>query len=98
MHSYTSYERLGVYIMANAKKLPSGNWRIRVFCGKNENGKQIFKSFTADTRWKAEKMADDYLKHGKRKNRKLLLVKQLTVISGLKKMCLPPVLSGDMAL
>ena len=27
--------------MANAKKLPSGNWRIRAFCGYDKNGKQI---------------------------------------------------------
>jgi len=56
----------GVYIMANAKKLPSGNWRVRVFCGKDENGKSIIKSITADTRWKAEKAADEYLKYNKK--------------------------------
>ena len=55
------------------KKLPSGNWRVRAFCGYDKNGKQIIKSFTADTRWKAEKMADDYINDNKR-NRDILTV------------------------
>jgi hypothetical protein len=32
--------------MATAKKLPSGNWRVRVCIGKDENGKYKYKSFT----------------------------------------------------
>lgn len=53
--------------MASAKKLPSGNWRVQVFCGVDENGKQIRKSFTAPTKWQALKAADDYLERGKEK-------------------------------
>lgn len=30
-----------------AEKLPSGNWRARVYLGKDENGKKIMRSFTA---------------------------------------------------
>lgn len=47
--------------MPKAKKLPSGAWRARAFLGRDENGKQIVKSFTAKTRWEAEKAASNYL-------------------------------------
>lgn len=40
--------------MAKAKKLPSGNWRVRVYCGKNAEGKPTYKSFTAETKKEAE--------------------------------------------
>lgn len=40
--------------MANAKQLPSGNWRARLYVGKNENGKPVYESFTADTKAEAE--------------------------------------------
>lgn len=48
--------------MANAKKLPSGSWRIRVFIGEDENGKKRTKSFTAPTRWQCEREAEEFLK------------------------------------
>jgi hypothetical protein len=41
-------ERKEWYNMANITKLPSGNFRARVFLGRDVNGKQIYKSFTAD--------------------------------------------------
>lgn len=41
--------------MANAKKLPSGNWRVQV--SKSVNGKMIKKSFTASTKKEAEFLA-----------------------------------------
>ena len=44
-----------------AKKLPSGNYRVQVLAGHDENGKRIMKSFTAEKEWEALKMADDYL-------------------------------------
>lgn len=47
--------------MANAKKLPSGSWRVNAFIGVDENGKQIRKSFTAPTKREAELMAAQYL-------------------------------------
>ncbi len=43
--------------MAKAKKLPSGSWRILIFLGKDENGKQIRKSITAPTKKEAEMQA-----------------------------------------
>lgn len=54
--------------MANIQKLNSGNWRARVYLGRDVNGKQKFKSFTADERWKAEKLAREFEKGGKDKN------------------------------
>lgn len=33
-----------------AKKLKSGNWNVRVFMGRDEQGKQIFRSITAPTK------------------------------------------------
>lgn len=43
--------------MAKAKKLPSGNWRVQIYAGKDSNGKKIMKSFTAETKKEAELMA-----------------------------------------
>lgn len=42
--------------MSKAKKLPSGNWRVRVFLGEI-NGKKSYKSITAPTRREAEYLA-----------------------------------------
>lgn len=47
--------------MAKAEKLSSGKWRCRVFIGKDENGKQVRKSFTADTKKEAEMLAKTYV-------------------------------------
>ena len=43
--------------MAKAKKLPSGNWRCRVFSHTDATGKHHYESFTASTRQEAELMA-----------------------------------------
>ena len=43
--------------MAKAKKLPSGNWRCRVYSYTNSEGKKIYESFTASTKQEAEMMA-----------------------------------------
>ena len=48
--------------MANIERLPSGNWRIRVYCGKDDNGKHIYKSFTDSERWRLEKKVADFKK------------------------------------
>lgn len=56
--------------MATVTKLPSGKWRAQAFLGKDENGKQIRKSFTADTKAEAEGMANEYVV-AFRKDRKL---------------------------
>lgn len=44
----------------NAKKLPSGKYRARLFLGEDENGKKHYKSFTANTKREAEKLALNY--------------------------------------
>lgn len=47
--------------MATAKKLPSGSWRVRVYDYTDANGKQHYRSFTADTKKEAEKAAVNYM-------------------------------------
>lgn len=47
--------------MATAKKLPSGSWRVNQYIGKDEDGKRIYKSFTADTKKEAEYMAAEFM-------------------------------------
>ncbi len=44
-----------------ATKLPSGNYRVQVSAGRDENGKRIVKSFTADEEWKAIKLAVEFI-------------------------------------
>ncbi len=46
--------------MAKAKKLPSGNWRVDLYVGTDDNGKRIYKSFTAGTKKEAEFLAAEY--------------------------------------
>lgn len=46
--------------MSTARKLPSGSYRCRIYAGK-ENGKNIYKSFTAPTKKEAELLASQYL-------------------------------------
>ena len=43
--------------MANAKKLPSGSWRVRVYSYTDSSGKKHYESFTASTKQQAEMMA-----------------------------------------
>ena len=46
--------------MANAKRLPSGKWRTRLYVGKDLFGKKKYKSFTADTKKESERLALNY--------------------------------------
>lgn len=46
--------------MARAKKLPSGNWRTRVYAYTDENNKKHYKSFTASTKKESERLATQY--------------------------------------
>lgn len=59
--------------MASAKQLPSGTWRILVYLGKDERGKDKRKSITAPTKWECEKLADEFLQ-GRREQPKNLTV------------------------
>ena len=51
---------LGKEWYMKAKKLPSGNYRVQVVAGHDENGKRIVKSFTASEEWEAIKLATDF--------------------------------------
>ncbi len=44
----------------NAKKLPSGHWRVRVEVGRDENGKRIWKSFTSPSKKKARRFVSHF--------------------------------------
>ena len=46
--------------MAKAKRLPSGNYRCRVYSHTDSDGKRHYKSFTAPTRKEAEYMAAEF--------------------------------------
>lgn len=46
--------------MAEPKKMPSGNWRVRVFLGKDKSGKKKYKSITAATKKEAKRAADRF--------------------------------------
>lgn len=43
-----------------AKKLPSGNYRVQVIAGIDDNGKRKVKSFTAETEWEALRLAEEF--------------------------------------
>lgn len=47
--------------MPNAKKLPSGNWRVRVYSHTDSLGKKHYESFTASTKQQAEMLANKFL-------------------------------------
>ena len=64
--------------MATAKKLKSGNWNIVVFDHTDENGKRIYKSFTAPTKAEVEYKAAAFRKD-KKLNKKTIQEHRITV-------------------
>lgn len=62
--------------MAKAKKLPSGNYRARVFSHVDSNGKKVYASFTAPTKAEAEARASQYAYNKKRIQRNDMTVKE----------------------
>lgn len=62
--------------MAKAKKLPSGNWRVRVYSFTDASGSKHQESFTAPTKAEAEMLAAEYLAHKHRKHNTDLTVKE----------------------
>lgn len=76
--------------MATAKQLPSGRWRIQIFIRKDENGKNVMKSFTADTRWQAEKYADEFVKNNKAEQERFTVAQALEGYISLKENVLSP--------
>ena len=62
--------------MATAKKLPSGNWRVRVYSHTTPDGKKHYESFTASTKQQAEMMAAKFANDNDRKRADDLTVKE----------------------
>lgn len=52
--------------MATARKLPSGNWRARVYSHTTPDGKKHYESFTGHTKQEAEMMANKFAKNNDR--------------------------------
>lgn len=66
--------------MAKAKKLPSGNWRARVYSHTTPDGKKHYQSFTASTKQEAEMLAAKFSN-----NRPSAFVFDLTVDAAINK-------------
>lgn len=54
--------------MPKAKRLPSGNWRVLIYAGKDKEGKRQYKSFTSEDRKEAEFQAAEYAVSRKKEN------------------------------
>ncbi len=73
--------------MAKATKLASGNWRCVAFLGRDKNGKQIRKSFTAATKKEAEALARA-CELTEKKSMKVIDEKEMTVINAIDRFIL----------
>lgn len=62
--------------MAKAKKLPSGNWRVRVYSHTTPDGKKHYESFTASTKQEAEMLAAKFANDNDRKRADDLTVQE----------------------
>lgn len=62
--------------MAKAQKLPSGNWRCRVYSHTDSYGKRIYESFTASSKKEAEMMAAKFQSDSERQRADDLTVKE----------------------
>ena len=62
--------------MATAKKLPSGNYRVRVYSHTTPDGKKHYESFTASTKAEAEMMASKFANDNDRKRSDDITVKE----------------------
>lgn len=77
--------------MAEAKKLPSGNWRALVYVGNDPNGKRKYESFTAPTKKEAEFLAAEYkFKHEGEKRSRMTLGEAFDSYLDLKASVLSP--------
>ena len=54
--------------MSTARKLPSGNWRARVYSHTTEDGVIHYESFTSSTKQEAEMLATKWANNKNRKN------------------------------
>ena len=62
--------------MAKAKKLPSGNWRVRVYSHTSFDGVKHYESFTASTKAEAEMMAAKFANSADRKRASDITIKE----------------------
>lgn len=62
--------------MATARRLPSGNYRVRIYLGQDEHDKPIYKSFTGPDKKKIELEAAQYNVSRKEKKRSFLTVEE----------------------
>lgn len=76
--------------MPKAKKLPSGNWRVLLYIGKDETGKRIYKSFTDKDKRKALNDATTYLVSRKDANNYPKFLKAMKEYIELKRQVLSP--------
>lgn len=78
-----------------ATQLKSGNWHTQVFVGLDENGKKIRESFTAPTKWEAEKMAAEYIVNGMKRKARFTVADAIDgYISAKKNVLAPSTLRG----
>ena len=76
--------------MASATQLPSGSWRVQVFLGIDEDGKKRKKSFTAPTKWEAEKIAAEYVENEEAAKSRFTVAQALRGYIDLKRNILSP--------
>lgn len=62
--------------MATAKRLPSGNYRVRVYSHTDNSGRKVYESFTARTKQEAEMMATQFANDNDRNRAQDLTVKE----------------------
>ena len=77
------------YTMATARKTRSGKWRIQFFTY-DEFGTKTRRSFTANTRWEAERMADKYVEETLAARNRITVGKAVSEYIELKRNVLSP--------
>lgn len=78
--------------MASVEKLPSGNYRIRVFIGKDNDGKKHYKSFTHEDKKMVKLMAAEFetTKKESKKTNKLSVAEAIDEYISIKEKVLSP--------
>ena len=84
--------------MSKARKLPSGNWRCRVYSHTDSSGKKIYESFTASSKREAEVLAMQFQANRQRQKADDLTVKEAveSYIENNKNVLSPATLRGYM--
>lgn len=76
--------------MATAKKQKSGNWQVRAYVGKGNDGKPIYKKITAPTKTEALRLADEYITEWRKNSNDLTVDQCIENYINLKKSVLSP--------